>query len=95
MPESIAPEKHDYGPLQAFEITWSTGHVETIHAHQVSYPGSFASFFGGAPRTPQIHFHGEIEGRWTLVLSCLEADLTRIRNVTQTEASLVPEADGS
>jgi hypothetical protein len=95
MPASIF-ERHDYGPLQDFEITWSTGHVETIRAHQVSYPGSMPSMLGHGPeRIARIQFHGEIDGRWVLLLSALEADLTRIRNVTQTEAGIASEAEPS
>lgn len=89
-----APSKTDRGPLQSFEVTWSTGHVETIRAHQVTHPGSF-NMFGDTPRVPRIEFHGEIDGRWMLVLSALEADLTRIRNLTQTEAAMAPEVDRS
>jgi hypothetical protein len=95
MTETPTFPRHDYGPLQSFEITWTSGHVETIQAHQVSWPGSLPAFFGQAEKTPRIQFHGEIDGRWTLVLSALEADLTRIRNVTQTEAAIAPEADAS
>lgn len=81
----------DYGPLQRFEITWATGHVETIQGHQVSHTGGSA-MFGQDNRPPTIHFHGQFDGNWRLVLSALEADIVRVRNVTLTEPSLDGEA---
>jgi hypothetical protein len=75
------------GPLQSFELTWSSGHVETIKAHQVSYQGN-SPMFGDPGRKARIDFHGEIDGHWMLILSALEDDLARIRNTTQTEVIL-------
>lgn len=75
----------DYGAPETFEITWSTGHVERIQAHQVSWPGST---FGAIVRPQLINFHGEFDGAWTLVLSALEADIVRVRNITRTEESI-------
>lgn len=78
------------GPLQTFEITWSTGHVETIQAHQVHWPDNTLGLFGEKPsENPRVMFHGEFDGHWTLVLVAFEADITRIRNVTVTEPSLL------
>lgn len=71
------------GPLQEFEVVWRTGHTEIIKAHQVSYLGG--SFLSGEPEV--VQFHGEFDGRWTLVLRALGSDLRTVRNVTQTEAT--------
>lgn len=83
---------HDRGPLQTFEITWTSGHTETIQARQVSWPqngaGLAAFMFGGETKTEtvrHVHFHGEFDGKWTLVLSAREDDLRTIRNVTTGE----------
>lgn len=78
----------NYGPLQRYEITWMSGHVETVPAHQVSYPhrglvvaSSVMSMpaEGGAPR---VQLHAEIDGRWLLMLSAREEDIRTMRNVT-------------
>lgn len=80
---------HDRGPLQTFEITWKTGHVERIQAHQVSWHGNSGMFdaIGSAlgvetrkQQDPSVVFHAELEGRWTLVLRALEEDIRTIRN---------------
>lgn len=76
-------------PHQVYEITWQSGHVETVIAHQVSHDtlkmqvaalgdGSFGMDSEGA----RIKFHAEVDGRWTLQLSALEADIRTIRNIT-------------
>lgn len=79
---------HNYGPLQSYEIHWMSGHVETVQAHQVTYPHAglamAATVFGtptegGAPR---VQMHGEINGHWVLVLAAREEDIRTIRNVT-------------
>lgn len=85
----------DYGPLQQFEITWAaTGHVERIGAHQVSWPGNgrdlMAGLFNPVGVKPDVvryvHFHGEIDGKWRLILSAREDDLRTIRNITAGES---------
>jgi hypothetical protein len=79
-------------PHQVYEITWQSGHVETVIAHQVSHDalkmrvasigdGAFASDSEGA----RIKFHAEVDGRWTLQLSAHEADIRTIRNITRGE----------
>lgn len=85
-------ERFDYGPVQSYEITWKSGHVETALAHQVAWPqkGSYlASGLLGAlpsePGTARVMFHAEIDGRWVLTLSALEEDIRTIRNVTAGE----------
>jgi len=80
-----------YGDVapQIYEITWQSGHVETVIAHQVSHDalkqrigvlggGHVAAESEGA----RIKFHAEVDGRWTLQLSALEEDIRTIRNIT-------------
>jgi hypothetical protein len=76
------------GPLQQYEITWMSGHVETIPAHQVTYPHRGLAVSrsvvgmpaeGGAAR---VQLHAEIDGRWQLMLSAREEDIRTMRNVT-------------
>lgn len=85
-------DKFDHGPLQTYEITWRSGHIETIQAHQVSTSGgdnSFASAMFGVTvktdRDPRIQFHGEFDGKWRLVLSALEQDIMTVRLLPATE----------
>jgi hypothetical protein len=77
---------------QVYEITWMSGHVETVIAHQVSYKteqsriaalgsGQYTSESTGA----RIQFHAEVDERWTLQLSALDADIRTIRNITKGE----------
>lgn len=77
-----------------YEITWKTGHIERITAHQVAWPNNariVGGLFGGAVGVdaqqidPRIVFHADIDGHWTLVLSALEEDIRTIRLVTQAE----------
>lgn len=79
-------------PHQVYEITWQSGHVEKVIAHQVLHEslrtriaaigdGSFAADSEGA----RIKFHAEVDGRWTLQLSAYEADIRTIRNITNGE----------
>jgi hypothetical protein len=85
----------EYGEPDRYEITWMTGHIETVLAHQVSWPqnGSYLmrGVFGGGVGTEaqqekrRIQFHAEIDGRWTLTLSALEEDIRTVRMVTEAE----------
>lgn len=79
-------------PPQVYEITWQSGHVEKVIAHQVSHDtlkmrvasigdGAFASDSEGA----RIRFHAEVDGHWALQLSAYEADIRTIRNITRGE----------
>ncbi|MFF7329744.1 hypothetical protein [Streptomyces sp. NPDC008150] len=79
-------------PAQVYEITWQTGHVETVIAHQVSHDTLRAKVailgdgtFGTDSEGARIRFHAEVDGRWTLQLSALEADIRTIRNITKGE----------
>jgi hypothetical protein len=78
-------EKYDHGPLQTYEVIYTSGHIEQIQAHQVIMPPS--DFFGYDVQTKQEGrwtFHGEFDGRWMLVLSVPESDVKSVRNVTRT-----------
>lgn len=85
---------YDHGPLETYEICWTSGHVERIQAHQVLMPpeempfGLGGGIFGRTqtevkPRRGWA-FHGEFDGRWTLVLSAPAEDIRSVRNVTRT-----------
>ena len=79
-------EKYDHGPLQTYEITWRSGHIETVQGHQVSHTGGpTAAMFGGPDKPGRFHIHGEFDGHWRLMLSALEDDVVVIRNVTTPE----------
>lgn len=75
---------NDRGQRDTFEVVWKSGHVERIEAHQVSYQGG--GLFGGS-EPERMQFHGEFDGRWSLVLSVLTEDIQTVRNVTLTEES--------
>lgn len=81
-------EKYDHGPLQTYEVIYTSGHIEQIQAHQVIMPPSdLGGFFGYDVQTKQEGrwtFHGEFDGRWMLVLSVPESDVKSVRNVTRT-----------
>lgn len=36
-------EPYDYGPLRTYELTWKSGHIETVQGHQVIF-GSDKAF---------------------------------------------------
>lgn len=73
------------GEPDVYEITWQSGHVETVIAHQVSWPTNAANLFHNANVPTRIQFHAEVEGRWTLQLSALEDDLRTVRCITAGE----------
>lgn len=79
--------KFDHGPLRTYQITWATGHVETIRGHQVTRTGNLPSLFEATGRSlePRFLIHGEFDGRWRLVLTALEKDISVIRDVTEGE----------
>lgn len=83
---------HDYGTPQVYEVTWMSGHVERVIAHQVHFSalrerigaigaGEFASESVGK----RVKFHAEVNGKWTLQLSAFEEDIRTIRNITAGE----------
>ena len=74
------------GPLNTYEVIYNSGHVEQVQAHQVIMPFDMPSLFGSPSTTKDQRwtFHGEIDGRWTLLLSVPESDVRSVRNVTHT-----------
>lgn len=84
-PESGAIERHDYGPLRTYEITWMNGHIERVQGHQVHHSGNIPLLFGGRPERARFTIHGEFDGRWRMVLTAPEEDVRTIRDVTEGE----------
>lgn len=83
----------DRGPATTYEITWMSGRIERIEAHQVSWPDNASALFGSGPkRDPRIQFHADINGRWTLQLSAVEADIRTIRNLATESGPVLPDA---
>lgn len=85
---------YDHGPLDTYEIQWTSGHVERIQAHQVllPHPDMFGSVIGspGEPaRETHVRIHGEINGQWKLILSAPANEIHSIRLVTDDEE--IPE----
>lgn len=86
-------EKHEYGVPEQYEITWMSGHIETVLAHQVTFPHTGLAGFGGGimmaltadSGAPRIRFHAEIDGHWCLTLQAREEDIRSIRLVTAAE----------
>jgi hypothetical protein len=83
---------HKYGTPDHYEITWMTGHIETVLAHQITWPNSSADLrrmFGGlatATEEPRfVRMHAELDGRWCLTLQAREEDIRSIRLVTNAE----------
>jgi hypothetical protein len=72
-------------PPRTYEITWQSGHVETVIAHQVTYPDAFSFFGGRSSRPTRIQFHAEVDGVWALQLSAVEDDIRTVRDITAGE----------
>jgi hypothetical protein len=70
----------DYGPPDTYEVVWTSGHVERIQAHQVTWPLDF-TFSRHDQRDRHVMLHGEIEGRWKLVLSAPVEQIHSVRLV--------------
>lgn len=85
-------EKYDHGPLRTYQITWRSGHVETVQGHQVTHTGGAYDLFNHGPARPaRFTIHGDFEGHWRMVLTALEDDVVSIRDVTDGER-ITPEA---
>lgn len=86
-----AGDRYDHGPLRTYEVTWRTGHIETVQGHQVSTTEALDMFaHPGEPRRPvRFTIHGDFPHgdrfHWRLVLSGLEDDVLTIRDVTTPE----------
>jgi hypothetical protein len=85
-------EMPERGEPDRYEITWMTGHIETVLAHQVSYPhqglamaGLLGISTGDGNGPPRVQMHAEINGRWTLTLAAREEDIRTMRLVTAPE----------
>lgn len=88
---------HKYGRPDVYEITWMSGHIETVLAHQVTYPhrglamlGMGSLGFREETGPPRVQIHAEVNGHWRLTLSAREEDIRTMRLVT--EAERIPEA---
>lgn len=81
---------YDYGPLQTYEITWTSGHVERVQCHQVTFHsqgpetldaiGAIGVRIGHTDR--RILMYGMFGGHWRLALSAIEGDIRAIRLIT-------------
>lgn len=70
----------EYGPLIPFQVTWRSGHIETIHAHQVLWPQQL--LFGlNQTSSRRVLIHGEVDGVWQLLLAADEADILSVRRL--------------
>ena len=81
----------DRGPLSEYGVVWRDGRAEIIKAHQVLLPhdGLFDDMFGRAPKPRRLTFHGEIDGRWQLIL---DVDYDQVQSVRLlTAQSEVPD----
>ncbi|MEO3869421.1 hypothetical protein ABGB18_11365 [Nonomuraea sp. B12E4] len=78
----------DYGPLQTYEVTWKSGHVERVQCHQITWHSRDTGLSRGVLGVQVTHddrrvlMHGMVNGRWLLVLSAMEYDIRTIRLVT-------------
>lgn len=87
---------YDHGPLNTYEIIYTSGHVEHIDAHQVTMPERdiFPFSLGGVLADPQRKkrsgwtFHGGIDGRWEFLLFVDADDVHSVRNLTHTRDSV-------
>jgi hypothetical protein len=79
-------EKFEHGPLNTYEVIYTSGYVEAVEAHQVLMPPMELPLFGGVTTETDRRwtFHGEFDGRWELVLSVPADDVKSVRNVTRT-----------
>ena len=72
---------YDHGPLQTYEVTWKTGHIETVQGHQV-----LIESMGFTPtENPCFTIHGMFGTHWRLVLRAPESEVHTIRLVTSAE----------
>ncbi|MGA4989967.1 hypothetical protein [Nonomuraea bangladeshensis] len=80
--------RFDYGPLQTYEVTWKSGHVERIQCHQITFHSRETGIGAGLIGVQVSHdercvqMHGQFDGHWRLVLSAIEDDIRTIRLVT-------------
>lgn len=77
---------YDRGPLLAWEVVWRDGRTETVWAHQCLTPNILSVHGGTAPR---VQFHGEVDGRWNLILAADDEEIVAVRNVAAAPAPRV------
>ena len=77
---STTPEPAAYESPEPslYELTWMSGHMERIAAHDVSFANS------------RVVFLADVNGRMRIQLSTLEEDLRTIRSITEDEVLLLP-----
>lgn len=75
---------YDYGPLQTWEVTWNSGHVERFQGHQCLIDSDLFDGLvpGGRRGTKRVQIHGEFDGHWRLVMAAPEPDIRTVRLVT-------------
>lgn len=73
---------YDHGPLDTYEVIWKSGHVERVQAHQVLWPPIVNLFGEGNANREHVMIHGEIDGRWKLILAAPVEDVVSVRRVT-------------
>lgn len=73
-------EKYEYGPISTYQVIWKSGHVEEVQAHQVIWPDG--GLFSAPVKNSRVMFHGEIDGRWRLVLAVPADDVLSVRLLT-------------
>lgn len=79
-------DKIDRGPLLPYQVAWRSGHVETVEAHQVLLPTPpLLMTDAESPRAKRVTFHGEVDGRWVLILDADAADVLSIRLLVRDE----------
>jgi hypothetical protein len=86
---------YERGEPDVYEITWMSGHIERVLAHQVTFPHTGLAGFAGMgglstalqadQDAPRQRMHAEINGRWCLTLQAREEDIRTIRLVTNAE----------
>lgn len=73
---------YDHGPLDTYEVIWKSGHVERVQAHQVLWPNGINLFDDQRPKREHVMIHGEIDGRWKLILAAPVEDVLSVRRIT-------------
>lgn len=80
-------QHYDYGPLRTYQVTYKSGHIETVQGHQVIVPGmgvELPSIFGGTAtkKDGMLTVHGEFDGHWRLMLAVRESLVESVKDVT-------------
>ena len=85
--------KYDHGEPDEYEIVYKNGNVERIKAHQAICPSRIT--FTSMGSREHFMFHGEVDGKWRLLLTVDPNAVVSIRNWTRLEGIAVigQEAD--